>query len=76
MIQTGDDRVEHYLVLAQRREYEDGTIMFVLRLQEVDNLREESEATRRKTQVTSKRSDCTCREMGTLVKCRHFSAPV
>ena len=52
MLQRGDDRVEHYRILAQRRVYEDGIIMFVLRLQEVDNLREGSEATRRKTQVT------------------------
>ena len=49
MIQRGDDRVEHYRILASRRVYKDGTIMFVLRLQEVDDLREGSEATRRKT---------------------------
>ena len=52
MLQTGDDRVEHHRVLTSRRVYEDGTIMFVLRLQEVDDLRERSEATRRKTRVT------------------------
>ena len=52
MLQTGDDRVEHYRLLTSRRVYEDGIIIFVLRLQEVDNLRGGSEATRRKTQVT------------------------
>ena len=49
MLQTGDDRVEHYRVLASRRIYEDGIIIVVLRLQEVDNLRGGSDVTGRKT---------------------------